>query len=220
MSAGGNILKFKNAGTGFVLLLLAITVFIPAAQAQKDMSSLIDKGQKAISNGEYQAALELFQQVVQELQSRLSASIEQFLPGALSGWEAGEIESQSWAGASQEGTHNMTNLTRVYTRKSDGASCRINITNWPMMIQGLKQSLTMYKQMPQLLTADPDKQMSIEEKNDWLLMTMLDKSSQDAQVNAIHDNFLVTIEFNQPDLAPAEQYLKSMDLAGLSKSGQ
>ena len=213
-------MKLKNVWTGFVLLLFVMTVFVTAISAQEDMSSLVDKGQQAIKSGEYQTALELFQQVVQQLQSKLSASIEKFFPGALSGWEAGEIESQSWAGVTEEGTQNMTNLTRVYTRKSDGARCQINITNWPMMVQGLKQSLQVYKQMPQLLTADPDKQMSFEEKNGWMLMKMLDKKSKDAQVNAIHDHFMVNVEFNKPELAPAEQYVKSMDLTGLSKSGQ
>ncbi len=213
-------MKFKNVWTGLVVFIFIGSLFVPAAMAQEDMSSLIDKGQQAVKSGEYQTALELFQKVVQQLQSKLSASIEKFFPGALSGWEAGEIESQSWAGVTEEGTHNMTNLTRVYTRKSDGARCRINITNWPMMVQGLKQSLQVYKQMPQLLTADPDKQMSFEGKNGWMLMKMLDKKSKEVQVNAIHDHFMVNVEFNKPELAPAEQYVKSMDLTGLSKSGQ
>lgn len=213
-------MKFINVWTGLVVFIFIGSLFVPAAMAQEDMSSLIDKGQQAVKSGEYQTALELFQKVVQQLQSKLSASIEKFFPGALSGWEAGEIESQSWAGVTEEGTHNMTNLTRVYTRKSDGARCRINITNWPMMVQGLKQSLQVYKQMPQLLTADPDKQMSFEGKNGWMLMKMLDEKSKDVQVNAIHDHFMVNVEFNKPELAPAEQYVKSMDLTGLSKSGQ
>jgi len=213
-------LKLKNVGTCFVLLLFVITVFVTAVSAQEDMSSLIDKGQKAVKNGEYQSALELFQQVVQQLQSKLSASIETFFPDALSGWEAGEIESQSWAGATEEGTHNMANLTREYTRKADGARCQISVTNWPMMIQGLKQSLQIYKQMPQLLTADPDKQMSFEEKDSWVLVKLLDKKSKDVQINAIHDHFIVNVEFNKPELAPAEQYIKAMDLISLGKSGQ
>jgi hypothetical protein len=66
------------------------------------MSTLINKGQEALNSGEYQKALDLFQKVVQQLQSMLSESIERFFPEAFSGWDAGEIESQSWAGATEE----------------------------------------------------------------------------------------------------------------------
>ena len=101
------------------------------SMAQDDITPLVDEGRKALAAGKYQEALTLFQQVVQKIQAQVSQSFESFMPDALSGWVAGEIESQSWAGTTDEMTHNMTHITREYTRKSDEVECTVNITNWP-----------------------------------------------------------------------------------------
>ena len=70
-----------------------------------------------------------FQQVVAKVQKYVEASFEKFLPGAFAGWEAGEIESQSWTQTSDEFAGNMTNLSRDY--RSGDKLITINLNNWP-----------------------------------------------------------------------------------------
>ena len=127
----------------------------------------------------------------------------------------GEIESQSWSGTTGETSQHMTNLSCEYTRKKDEAECTLNITNWPHLIQGYRQTAQMYKQMGDMLNADPNTKITMEEKDGWVILKIIDVSDGNVQIAAVHDQLMVNIEFdrNEPDVA--DNYLKNIDLAGL-----
>ena len=198
--------------------LLVVLLLGRPVNAQDDITPLIDAGRKSVAAGDYQKALEQFQQVVQKIQAQLSASIEKFFPDAPGGWEAGEIDSQSWSGSTAEGTNSMTNITRRYTRSSDKARCNINMTNWPQMVQTFRQSLDTYKQMQQIMQNNPDMDLSFEERDGWTLMKIVQKDSKNVQINAVHDKLIISIELNRPEPDVADQFVRALDLAGISKA--
>jgi len=195
--------------------LFLVWSFTGLAAAGDEVTDLADKAKQAYAAGNYQEALDLFQQVVQRIQAMVSQSFERFMPKAQAGWEAGEIESQSWSGTTGETSQHMTNLSCEYTREKDEAECTVNIANWPHLIQGYRQTAQMYKQMGDMLNADPDTKISVEETDGWVIIKVVEVADENVQVTAVHDDLMVNIEFdrNEPDVAAS--YLKSIDLAGL-----
>jgi len=190
------------------------------AFSQDDVLPLIDKGKKAVADGDYQTAVGLFQQVVQRLQTKLSGAMERFMPKPPAGWEAGEVETQSWTGTSNEESHAMTNISREYRRASDEARCTINITNWPTIVQGLRQTVDMYKNMQSMMQQDPDTEFSFEEKDGWSIMRMIDKASKSSQVQAVSDTYMVSVDLDRDDSAALDAFLGGLDLAGLARAGR
>jgi hypothetical protein len=191
-----------------------------AAFSQDDVLPLIDKGKKAVADGDYQTAVSLFQQVVQQLQTKLGGAMERFLPKPPSGWTAGEVEAQSWTGTSSEASHAMTNISREYRRESDDARCTINITNWPTMVQGLRQTVDMYKNMQSMMRQDPEREISFDEKDGWTIMRMVDKVSKSSQMQAVSETYMVSVDLNRDDSAAVDAFLGGLDLAGLARGGR
>ena len=153
--------------------LFLVWSFTGLAAAGDEVTDLADKAKQTYAAGNYQEALDLFQQVVQKIQAMVSQSFERFIPKALAGWEVGEIESQSWSGTTGETSQHMTNLSCEYTREKDEAECTLNITNWPHLIQGYRQTAQMYKQMGDMLNADPNTKITMEEKDGWMILRLL-----------------------------------------------
>lgn len=207
----------KSTLLRMVCIGLLLWAFAGTAVAQDDITPLVDEGRKALAAGDYQKALEYFQQVVQKIQAQVSQSFEKFMPDALSGWEAGEIESQSWAGTTDEVTHNMSHITREYTRKEDGTQCTITLSNWPQMVEGIRQSVSMYKQMARMTQSDPETQVSVEEKDEWVLLKIVEVG-ETATVTAVGDKQMVSIEVDRDDMSIADAYLGKIDLKGLEQA--
>jgi hypothetical protein len=198
-----------------VIVLTAVLMIGSSVTAQDDLKSLVKKGQSAFDAKDYQSALEYFQQVVQKLQNLVGAAFEQYMPKALPGWEAGELQRQSWAGTSEEFTGNMVNLSQKFTRTSDGKTCRIDLVNWPQSVTAVKQSLDMYKQMGDMMNADPNINMSINEKDGWTVLRIVDLQQNTTQIQAVSNNAMISIDANYPDAKEANQYLDAMDLSAI-----
>jgi hypothetical protein len=195
-------------------MIVAVTLAAPA-YAGDEVAPLVEKGRKAYEAGDYQAALGYFQQVVQLIQASLSQSFERFFPEPLSGWTADEIESHSWSGTSQDGTQNMTNLSRDYQRESDGIGCTITFSNWPQMIQGLKQSVSMYKQMGEMMNQDPNMQVSVDERDGWTVLKVVEIESEQTQITALADDMMITIDLETSESGIADEYFARIDLKGI-----
>lgn len=203
-----------------VMGLCLVWAFGGFATAGDDVTALADKAKQAYADGNYQEALDLFQQVVQKIQAMVSQSFERFMPKALAGWEAGEIESQSWSGTTGETAQHMTNLSCEYTREKDEAECTVNITNWPHLLAGYRQTAQMYKQMGDMMNADPDTKIDVEETDGWVIIKIVEVSDESVQIAAIHDKLMVGIEFDQNEPDVADNYLKNIDLAGLAAAAK
>jgi len=188
--------------------------------SQDDVLPLIEKGKKAVADGDYQTAVGVFQQVVQKLQTKLSGAMERFMPKPPAGWEADDVESQSWTGTTKEESHAMTNISRVYRRGSDDAQCTISITNWPAIVQGLRQTVDMYKNMQSMMQQDPDTQVSFEDKDGWTIMRTIDKASKTSQVQAVSDTYMVSVDLDRDDSAALDAFLGGLDFAGLARVGR
>jgi len=197
-------------------IIIVVFMSFVVAHAGDDVTPLVEKGRKAYADGDYQAALEYFQQVVQMIQAGLSESFEGYFPEALSGWTADEIKSQSWTGTTEDGAHSMTNLTREYRREDGGVQCTIALTNWPQVVQGMRQSLTMYKQMGAMMNQDPDKEVSVEEKDGWTILIMVEIEDNSTQIMAVSDKLMLNIDLNSKESKIAREYLGKMDLKALS----
>ncbi len=200
----------------FLVLLTALVTNV--ADAQDDPIALADEGRSALKAGDNQKALELFQQVVQSLQAMLAESLEQFIPAARKGWSAGEIRSNSWTGTTEQTISNMTNLSCEYKRESDGARLTVSLTNWPHLVTGMRQSLTMYKQMPQVMTADPNRQITVEDSGDWTILRIHDKKRESADVHAVHEHAMFTIDLDRGEMGVADDYLGSVNLSDLGNA--
>lgn len=203
-----------------LLIVIACVALSTAAFAQQDLKPLVKQGERAIDAGNYQEALDYFQQVVQQLQNLVGAAFESFMPKALSGWEAGELNRQSWAGTSEEYTGNTTNITQTFTRKSDGKTIQINLTNWPHLLQGLKQSADAYKQMSSMMANNPEMTLTFEERGDWTVMRVVENERGRTTLNAFSESAMISIEADYPDAKEADDYLSAIDLAGVNKQAQ
>jgi hypothetical protein len=201
-----------------LLALLSVMSFVATgAVAQDDLSTLVKKGEKAIDAKDYQEAIDYFQQVVAKLQTLVEAAFETFMPNALPGWEAGEIKSQSWAHTTEEQAGNMTNISQEFTRTSDGKTVTVNLSNWPHVVAGLKQSLDSYKQMESMVNTDPNMSITFDERDGWTIMRVVDKRGGSTQIQAVGEQAMVSIDADYPDAEEPDQYLQSMNLAGIAK---
>ncbi|UCH85194.1 MAG: hypothetical protein JSW50_05760 [Candidatus Latescibacterota bacterium] len=207
----------KKALASAVLVLTIALLWSTAGPALGDdeVTDLAEKARKAYAAGDYQEALNLYQQIVQHIQAMVSASLERFMPQAPAGWEAAEIESQSWTGSTDETSQRMTNLTREYTRESDEAECTVVIANWPQMIQGYRQTIQMFEQMGDMMNADPDTKVTKTTKDGWDILKIVEVSDGAVQLSAVHDQIIVHIELDRNEPGVADTFLNSIDLPGL-----
>ena len=203
-----------------LLILLTVSLVGFSAIAQDDLKPLVRKGESAIISGDYQSALDYFQQVVQKLQDLVGAAFEQYMPKVLPGWEAGELERNSWAGTTQDFSGNMVNLTQEFKRTSDGKVCEVNLLNWPQTVNSMRKSFEMYKQMGDMLNADPNVNITIKDQGTWTIVRVVEKEADRTQVQAICENALITIAINYANAPEADQILQGMDLAGIDKQAQ
>lgn len=201
-----------------VIFTASVLLVASSVTAQDDINTLIEEGRKSVDAGNYQKAIEQFQAVVQKLQDQLGGAIERYFPDPPPGWEAGEIESQSWAGGTAEGSHNMLNITREYTRQSDNTRCTVTMTNWPQMVQAFQQSLQTYKQMQQVMRNNPDVDLTFEERDDWTVMKIVEKQSQNVQVTAVHDRLIVSVALEGAGGGAADPFVNSIDFKGIAAS--
>jgi hypothetical protein len=184
--------------------------------AGDDVSSLSAQGLKAYQGGDYQKALDLFQQVVIIIQNSLGASFESFFPKPPKGFTAGEIEDSSVAGVAGGASHRATSLICKYTRTSDNAVVTVSITNMPISVQAIRQSMQMFldPQMKAMLANSPDAP-SVEERDGWTLMTQPDGS-----VDAATEELMLSIQSNQVGKEVLAQFLGGVDLLGLAAAGK
>jgi hypothetical protein len=201
-----------------VMVVALVLLVASSVTAQDDINKLIDAGRKSVDAGDYQKAIEQFQTVVQKLQDRLGGAIERYFPDPPPGWEAGEIESQSWAGGTAEGSHNMLNITREYTRQSDNTRCTVTMTNWPQMVQAFQQSLQSYRQMQQVMQGNPDVDLTFEERDGWTVMKIVEKQSRSVQVTAVHDRLIVSVALDGSDGGAADPFVNSIDFKSIAAS--
>jgi hypothetical protein len=200
--------------------LMMVFVLAPDVVGQGDIKPLVKKGEEAIDAKDYQAALDYFQQVVGKLQNLVEAAFETFMPKTLPGWEAGEIRSQSWAQTGEGYAGNMTNITQVFTRTSDGKKVTVNLSNWPHVVTGLKQSLEAYKGMESMMNMDPNTKITFDDRDGWTIMRIVDLEGGSTQIQAVGEQAMVSVEADYPDAKEADQYLLSMNLAGISKKAE
>ena len=205
----------KRTVVYLVAVFSVIVVLASGVVAQGDLKPLVKKGEKAIDAKDYQAALDYFQQVVGKLQNLVEVAFETFMPDALSGWDAGEIRSQSWAQTTEGYAGNMTNINRVFTRTSDGKKVTVNLSNWPQIVSGLRQSLDAYKQMEDMMNMDPNTKITFDERDGWTIMRIVDQKRGSTQIQAVGESAMVSVEADYADAKEADQYLRSINLAGI-----
>lgn len=196
-----------------------VSATVLPAHAEKDVAPLIKKGEEAVNAKDYQSAIDYFQQVVMELHGLLGATMGGFMPPALAGWEAGEIEKQSWSGATNDSAQNLTNVSQTFTRKSDGKTCQIAVVNWPEMVTGMKQSVDAYKKMSEMMKSNPEMTMTVEERDGWTILRIVDKRMATTTLNAVSDGAYVMVTANYADATEADRYFAAMNLSGIASLG-
>lgn len=201
-------------------ILMAGLVFVTAWTVRADeIDKLIEQGHKAYADGNYPKSVELFQQVIEKVQSRMGGVIAGFFPEAMSGWTADEIENSSWSGSSGGQAHSMINSSRTYTRDSDQADVSIQICNWPTVIQGTRAGLQAYSNP---MVAQMMKQQGLdfksEERDGWQVMSLVNTQADEAQVMAFSDSIMVIVQSSAGLSDAVSSYFGRIDLAGLDKS--
>ncbi len=197
--------------------MAAICILLGAATARADeVTKLVGEGEKAYAAKDYQKAMDIFQQVVQHLQARIGETIGRYFPAVQNGWTASPVDNANWSGSAGAQSHSFVNSSRVYTRKADEIEVTIQFCNWPMIMQGAKAGMAAYSNpiMAQMLKVQGI-EFSSEEKAGWMIMKIVDKKSDSAQINAFSDQAMILIETQANAADAALKYFEAIDLEGL-----
>jgi hypothetical protein len=83
------------------------------------------------------------------------------------------------------------------------------------MIQGLKQSVSMYKQMGEMMNQDPNMQVSVDERDGWTVLKVVEIESEQTQITALADDMMITIDLETSESGIADEYFARIDLKGI-----
>lgn len=203
------------------ITLAAVVLLIPAAiclaEADKDVESLINKGLASYKAGRTNEAIAFLQEVVLLLQRSQEKGLARFFPKAPEGWEAGKLESSSAAIGTGEGGATYTQLTQRFTRKQDGATATVTLSNSNQLIESQRAMAESYKnpEVLRMMNQDPDTKIKLIDQDEWVGWTVIQKD-RDAQATALCTGCLLSIQIDKPDEAAVDAFLKATDLKGIA----
>jgi hypothetical protein len=196
-------------------------IMLAVVTGADEVDELIQQGQRAYAEKNYAKTVDLFHQVIAEVQSRMGAQIGKFFPQPMKGWTAGEIETSNWSGSSGGESQSMINSSRTYTRESDGATVSMQFCNWPAVVEGTRAGLSAYSNP---MMAQMMKQQGIdfksEEKDGWQILTIVNTQSDQAQVMAFADHIMLMVQSTAGLAGIVNHYVGSVPLAELDRALQ
>jgi hypothetical protein len=205
----------------FVLVLqLAISAVLAADKNEsKDSAAIeatIQKGLKDFKDGKSQDAIAALQDAIGMIQKSTAKGLGNFFPQAPAGWEAGELETQSIAGAGNgKETINYTTMTRTY-RKGEELSVTISLNTSPLLAEAQKSVMEAYKN-PAAKAAMEQAGVKLFDKDGWSGWTKVEKDN-DAEMTAFCKSLLLNIKVDKADEKVLQQFIGLMNLKALAES--
>ncbi|AKF24253.1 hypothetical protein YH65_01705 [Sulfurovum lithotrophicum] len=185
----------------YIPLLLASLLTVASAD---DVVDTLNGVIKSYEKGEYGAAVEDLNYVLQLIQQKKSKGLEAYLPEALAGWSAEKAESQT-AGSAMFGGGIAT--SRKYKKGSSRIKIEI-ITDSPLM-----QSMMSIFSNPMFATADGGK---LERINREKAIVKYNDERQKGEITiVVARRFLVKIEGQKVLLDELRAYAKAIDFKKL-----
>jgi len=212
--------KHWHAWTLAVLLAaLPLTAAEKDQTKDQDVEALIAKGQKAYKDGKTADAIVALQAAITAIQKAQEKGLAKFLPTAPEGWEAGKVDSSSYAGSGGGGSAAISNISCKYTKKDQKeTSVTVALIATKEMVEGQKSLIDAYKKDPAILKAmqTADTSFALVDQDGWAGWRTADKRNSSAQLFAICKSVMLTVEVRKGDAAALDQFFKAMDLKGLA----
>jgi hypothetical protein len=175
--------------------------------------STVEKAMTLYDGGNVSEAIATLQEAISLMQTTGTKSMAAMLPSAPTGWQKGEVESQSMTAQGL----NFNEISCQYTRSSDGLGVRIQLCNSPQMIETHKSVAEAYKNPQMLAAMNQGQQIKIAQfsRDEWVGWT---RTQQDdtSELVAFNNSNLLTIHLDKPDENVLEQFIGLIDFKALA----
>ncbi len=192
-------------------LLLAATLAAAPALYADEVTEQIDLGVQAYNGGELRQAVQELQYAIAQIQELLNSQYTRLMPEPLAGWTADEAEAQS-AGMAMMG--GGTQVSRQYRKEGAGGSVQVQL----MADSPFLQAMSMMLSNPMMMQSDPSTKLYRLGK--YRGMIKHQKNSERWEISLMVANRILVQATGEglESKAPAEAYLKAVDLQAVEKA--
>jgi hypothetical protein len=201
--------------------LLALAAWTRAAEPPADPAAAIREGLALYEKGKPAEAIRSLQQAIDLIQQHQQAGVETFLPKAVAGWKAGEIEHEQFAGGATDAHVAFFRVSRTFTRDADDVQLKVAIMNAPDLIAPQREMVKAFKDNPvalQAMNQDPNAKTEMIDKDGWLGWQRVDKGGPESQVILVTEALMLEISLGAADAATLGKCLEAIDLKALAKA--
>lgn len=187
-----------------VILFGSLTFQVSLVQAD-DVLDAAEEAIKLYKEGKYSEAAGNFEYAGQLARQKRSGQLSDYLPAALDGWEAEEVETQAVAA----GMFGVTSAERTYT-KGD-SSITVSIMADSPMIQGMIMML----QNPMIAASQGGELIKVDGRKALLQYDAANKSGQVQLVAA--NQYFIQVEGSQAEKEDVLKYAVGVNYGGLEE---
>lgn len=207
--------RVLRVGLCVVMLGFGVRSQEPAQEAAKAIRAGLAHHEK----GDSAAAIQSLQQAIDLIQRQQQAGVERFLPKALAGWTAEEIERESFAGGSGGNQAAFFRVSRAFTRNDGELRITVALQNWPEAIVPQREMLKALKGNPMVLQAmnqGTTAKTSFIDRDGWNGWKRLDREESEVEVLLIAEAWMLQINGNTADDKAIEALLGAVDLKAIA----
>ncbi len=190
-----------------------------AQESAQEAGKAIRAGLAHFEKGDSAAAIQSLQQAIDLIQRQQQAGVERFLPKALAGWTAEEIEREHFAGGSAGSQAAFFRVARSFTRGDGEFRITVSLQNWPEAILPQREMLNALKGNPMVLQAmnqGTTAKTSFIERDGWNGWKRLAPDDNEVEVILIAEAWMLQITGNSADEKAVEGLLGAVDLKGIA----
>jgi hypothetical protein len=205
------ILKNKFMYVLAFMFLLTIFVNITADEVE----DFIEKGRKAYLQEDYKQAHQMLQKAVAAISENISAAFTPFLPAAPSGWQKGEVETNTTSMPTAEGDVRVTEAGCEYKKSESDEEVEIYFTNSPQIVQPYQQMAARSDMMKGIMK---QRGLEVNEKDGWFIV-IEKRGEADHELTAVQQAVAIKIQ-RAPNQETAQLFFDAIDLNGLLQAAK
>ncbi|NLF18325.1 MAG: hypothetical protein GX595_13895 [Lentisphaerae bacterium] len=208
-----------NQGFRIVLGVVVLGFGAWAQEPAQEVARAIRAGLAHHEKGDSAAAIQSLQQAIDLIQRQQQAGVERFLPKALPGWTAEDLERESFAGGSAGAQAAFFRVARSFTRGDGEFRMTVSLQNWPEAIVPQREMLNALKGNPMVLQAmnqGTTAKTSFIERDGWNGWKRLDREGNEVEVLLMAEAWMLQITGNTVDEKAIEALLGAVDLKGIA----
>lgn len=201
-----------------ILIIFIVILFLtsPIVQANDTVLDLMNKGENAYKEENYELAHDLLQQALSQIQNKISVSFSTFLPEAPHGWTAKKAQTESASSSSSSENVRYVETTKKYIRKSDQESIKILIGNSPNISKSYMEMAKVVNNPMMKKAIEKENDIKIEQRDDWYIFSE-PINSDEYEITAVREGVIIRIkDADSGELA--RKFFNKIDLEGLNKS--